>query len=102
MSFLSRIGPSPCPFEVGSHDDREFGGDVVRIRNRTHHAERLEATGFALADGDERHFPIVVNLRQTRELRRLQLTHVHEDSIADILRIERIEELDVLRTVLRL
>src|SRR5690348_10880044 len=91
----------PLPFEIGSNDDREFRGSVVRVRYRARHPERFGATIFALTDCDECHFPIVVNLREPRELRGSKLTHGHEDSIANIVRIKRVEELDVLGPVLR-
>src|SRR5450755_4652055 len=87
------------PFDVRSDNDREFGVSIVRIRHRTHDSESFEATGFALAGRDECHFAIVVDLRQARELRTLKLTYAHEDSIVDIFRIERVEELDMLRAV---
>src|ERR1700681_1735870 len=90
------------PFDIRSDNDREFGAHIVRIRHRTHDSECLESTGFALAGSDECHFPIVVDLRQARELSWWKLTYAHEYAIANIVLIERVEELDMLRAVLGL
>ena len=48
--LLDQDRAKPLPFEIGPHDDREFCGDVVRIRYRAHHSERFEATKFALTE----------------------------------------------------
>src|SRR6266567_2369063 len=99
--LLEKDWAKPLSLDVGSYDDREFGSSVVRIRDCTRYSQGLDTPAFARAGSNERHFSIVVDLRQTRELRAWQLTYLHKDSIADIVRVERVKELEMLRTVFR-
>ena len=47
--------PEPVGVEIGAHDDRELGLDVVRIADGADDAERLLATVGARAHRDEGH-----------------------------------------------
>lgn len=86
--LLEKDWAKPLSLDVGAHDDGEFGGSVVRVRDCTRYSESLDPPAFALAGSDECHSPIVVDLRQTRELGALQLAYAHEDSIANIVRVD--------------
>ena len=56
------------PLDVGSNDDRELCGHVVRIRYGPCHAQGFAASGTDPARGHEGHLAVVVDLREAREL----------------------------------
>ena len=58
---------------------------------RTSPSERSTAIGIAL-DGHQRHFAVVVDLREARQLRARQLAHGAEEAHARILGSERVEQ----------
>ena len=90
----------PLPFEIGANQHRNFRLHVIAIVVGMYYAQHLIATALHRGHGDERHVPLIVELRQMRKDSLWQLTHRRKESRAHVIRRDMPEKTLVFLRVL--
>ncbi len=86
------------PLCLGRNDHRELRRLPAGLPHQPRDAQRLPAR---LADGDEGHLPVVVDLRHAGDLLVRQAVQRREEAEPDVLGREAAEEIPMCRRVLR-